>query len=215
MSEEEIYEQLRDWLKKTWYAIPEAEELLPLIKATYTPGEASLLTGMPFKGMNLEELAEMKQMDPQELRQQLDSMAEKGQVFRTVKGDTVRYSLNDAFFVDYRSTFWPGRTDERIKAIAPLANQYYYPEAKDRVTVVEADSKSQKKKLKNKKGKVSTVNPDFCIGCGVCAYRCPSKSMVLEKREVIHHPPKDVREYMKLVMADFAAAQSTAGEKES
>ena len=89
------------------------------------------------------------------------------------------------------------------------------PEAKDRVTVVEADSESEKKNLKNKKGKVSAVNPDFCIGCGVCAYKCPSKSMVLEKREVIHHPPKDVREYMKLVMADFAAAQSTAGEKES
>ena len=126
MSEEKIYEQLRDWLKQTWYAIPEAAELLPLLKATYTPEEASLLTGMPFRGMNLEELAEMKQMEPEELRQRLDSMAEKGQVFRTVRSDTVRYSLNDAFFVDYRSAFWPGRTDERSKAIAPLANQYYY-----------------------------------------------------------------------------------------
>ncbi len=386
MSEEETYEHLRDWLKKTWYAVPEAEELLPLIKATYTPEEASLLTGMPFKGMNLEELAEMKQVEPEELRQRLDEMAEKGQVFRTVKGDTVRYSLNDAFFVDYRSAFWPGRTDERTKAIAPLANQYYYhglwdqwdhtrhkglrtlpvqgtiddtreilpyeevlkvldqhdyftvsicpckhrknmdpdfadceyptevclhfgrlghyivengmgreitrqeteeilrksaeaglvhgvsnmqeapdtlcncdpccclmfeafhklkhtegmtpsnyrvrinsetcigcglcvkrcpmealrledcPEAKDRVTVVEAASQKEKKELKNKSGKVSAVNPDWCIGCGVCAYKCPSKSLVLEKREVIHHPPKDGREYMKLVMADFAAS---------
>ena len=126
MSEEEVYERLRDWLKQTLNDLPETEELLPLIKATYTPEEASLLTGMPFKGMNLEDLAEMKQMNPEDLRTQMDMMAEKGQVFRTVKGNTVRYSLNDAFFVDYRSAFWPGRTDERAIAIAPLANQYYY-----------------------------------------------------------------------------------------
>lgn len=39
MAEEQIYEQLRDWLKKTWNALPETDELLPLIKATYTPEE--------------------------------------------------------------------------------------------------------------------------------------------------------------------------------
>ena len=37
MSEEEIYERLRDWLKQTWYDLPQADELAPLIKATYTP----------------------------------------------------------------------------------------------------------------------------------------------------------------------------------
>ena len=89
------------------------------------------------------------------------------------------------------------------------------PEAKDRVTMVEADREKEKKILKNKTGKLSAVHPDLCIGCGVCAYKCPSNSMVLKKREVIHHPPKDVREYMKMVMTDFAAAQSTAGEKQS
>ena len=393
MSEEQIYAQFRDWLKKTWNFLPETDELLPLIKATYTPEEASILMGMPFSGRNLEELAEMKQMDASELREQLDAMAEKGFVFRTVKGDTFRYSLNDAFFVNYRGTFWPGLTDERSKAIAPLANQYYYqgmwdqfkhtrykglrtlpiqetiedtreilpyeevlkvldqhdyftvstcpcrhrknldpnfpdseypmevclhfgrlghyivennigreitrqeteeilrksaeaglvhglsnmqeapdtlcncdphcclmfeafhklkhaegmapsnyrvrtqsetcigcglcvkrcpmealhledcPEARGRVTVVEAAVEKEKKKLKNKSGKVAAVNPDFCIGCGVCAYKCPSKSLMLEKLDAIRHPPKDMREYMKLFMADFAEAQSTGGEE--
>jgi NAD-dependent dihydropyrimidine dehydrogenase PreA subunit len=379
--EEEIYERFMEWLKKTWYGLPEANELVPLIKATYTPQEASLLTGMPFSGRNLEELAKMKQMDSSELRERLDAMAKNGLVFRTVRGDTVRYSLNDAIFVEYRSVFWPGRTDERSKAIAPLANQYYYhggwdqwkdthvkalrvlpiqrtiedtreilpyeevvkvldqqdyftvsicpckhrknidsdssdctyptevclhfgrlghyivenglgreitrqeteeilrqcaeaglvhgvanmqerpdticncdpcccimfeafhklkhaqgmnrsnyqvsinhetcigcglcvkrcpmealhlqdqPEAKDRVTVV------GDKELKNKKGKISVANPDICIGCGVCAYKCPTQSIILELREAIEHPPKDIREYMKLVTADFAAAR--------
>ena len=126
MGKQEIYVHFIEWLKKTWYGLPESDALEPLIKATYTPEEASLLTGMPFSGKNLEELAEMKEMDPSELREQLDEMAKNGLVFRTVKGDTTRYSLNDSIFVDYRSTFWPGRTDERSKAIAQWANQYYY-----------------------------------------------------------------------------------------
>jgi len=79
-----------------------------------------------------------------------------------------------------------------------------YPEAKGRITVVAADNKE----LKNKSGKVSVVNPDFCIGCGVCAYKCPSNSLVLERKEVIEHPPKDMREHMRLVMADFAAGRA-------
>jgi hypothetical protein len=124
--EQEIYERLIDWLKQSWWDLPEAAELMPLMMATYTPEEASLLTGMPFSGRNLQELAEMKQVNPAELRVWLDALAQKGLVFRTVRGDTVRYSLNDSFFVYLRSAFWPGRTDEMSKAIAPLVNQYYY-----------------------------------------------------------------------------------------
>jgi NAD-dependent dihydropyrimidine dehydrogenase PreA subunit len=84
-----------------------------------------------------------------------------------------------------------------------------YPEAKGRITLVATDNKE----LKNKSGKVSAVNPDFCIGCGVCAYKCPSNSLVLERKEVIEHPPKDIREHMTLVMADLAAARAQQGQE--
>jgi NAD-dependent dihydropyrimidine dehydrogenase PreA subunit len=386
MSEQEIYEGLVNWLKQSWAGLPEADELLPLIKATYTPEEASLLTEMPYSGMNLEALAEMKQMDPAVLMERMDGMAQKGLVFRIVKGDTVRYSLNDAFFADYRSSFWGGATDERARAIAPLANQYYYhgfwdhmwkdthtkglralpiegtiedtrgvqpyeevvkvldqhdyfsvsicpcrhrkkldpdfedstypmevclhfgglgryinengmgreitrqeageilhksakaglvhgvanwqqapdticncdpndclffeafhklkhargmsysnyrvridrdtcigcglcvkrcpmdalqvedaPEAKDRITVVADDEKGEKR-LKNKKGKVSTVDPDLCIGCGVCVIKCPSQSMALERKEVLEDPPRDVRDFAQRTRAEKLGA---------
>ena len=390
MSEQEIYERLISWLRQSLFALPDAEELLPMIKATYTPEEASLSTGMPLEGMpsagkSLEELAEKKQMDLAELMPRMEAMAKKGLVFRIVVGDTVLYSLNDAFFVDFRSTFWPGSTDERTKAIAPWVNQYYYhggfeqmrhvrhkglrtlpiqgtiednreiqpyeeavkvldqhdyfsvsvcpcrqrkkldpdfedstypmevclhfgrlgryvdengmgrqitreeaeevlrksaeaglvhgmfnvqqapdticncdpndclmieafhklkhaegmspsnyrvrinretcigcglcvkrcpmsalqmedaPEAKDRVTVLVDDEKGEKQ-LKNKKGKVSTVDPDLCIGCGVCAIKCPSNSMVLERKEALVDPPKDMNEFAQLFMEDVVAA---------
>ena len=123
MSEQEIYQAFIDWERQNWVGLPEVDELMPLVMATYTPEEASLLTGMPFGGRNLEELAEMKQMDPSKLRQQLDALARKGLVYRFVKGDTVRYRLNDTL-ISFDSAFWPGRTDERTKAMAPLLNQY-------------------------------------------------------------------------------------------
>lgn len=393
MSDQETYERFIDWLKGVGDDLPEVDELRPLIKATYTPEEASLLTGVTFSGRDLQELADMKHMNPAELRQQFDTLAKKGLLFRTIKGDTVRYRLNNASLVTLGSVFWPGLTDERSKAIAPLANRYYYhgfwehyrhthmkilralpsegtiehthqilpyedvvkildsldyfsvstcpcrhrknidpespnckyptenclhfgelgryivendlgreitrqeahdilqqcaelglvhgvanyqeevailcncckcccalfeafhklkhpegmsasnywadnnsdtcigcglcvrrcpmeaihleefPAAKDRVTVVVDKKTSGLKELKNKNGKVSAVNRDLCIGCGVCAYKCPTNSLALVTRDHTHQPPKDAREYTKLLMADFAAARARSGEK--
>ena len=393
MSEKEAYLRFIDWLKESWYGLPEANELMLLMMAHYTPEEASLLTGVPFSGRNLEELAEMKQMDPAELRTRLDALAKRGSVFRTVKGDTIRYSLNDSMFIYMRSAFWAGRNDEVTRAIAPLVNKYYYhgfwdqyasthhkglralpiegtiedtrqilpyeevakvldskeyfavahcacrhrknidpdspdcryptenclhfdrlaryivendlgreitrqeaheilrhcaevglvhgvsnyqegvdticnccrcccvmfeafhklkhaesmvpsnyrirnnvntcigcglcvrrcpmeairledsPEAKNRIVKVAAKDKNGKVELKNKRGKVSVVDLDRCIGCGVCAYKCPTKSLVLERCEVIEAPPKDAREYTKLVVTDFAAARAQPGQR--
>ena len=395
MSQEEIYSRLIDRLRQTWWGLPEADELMPLIKATFTPEEASLLTGMPPSAANLEDLAKTKQMGPGELGQQLDRLAKRGILFRTVRGDTVRYRLNDSFFIHYRSAFWSGSTDERTKTIAPLVNQYYYhggfdqydlthlkslrvlpiqqtiedtrqilpyeevvkvldsvdyftvsicpcrhrknidpdspnckypapggsievclhfdllgryivdnglgreitrqeteeilrqcaeaglvhgvsnhqegvdticncckdccilleafhklghsmglspsnyrvdnnsetcmgcglcvkrcpmgalrlehyPAAKGRVTMGAAKKDGEKKDLKNKTGKVSAVNPDLCIGCGVCAFKCPTESLVLKRREAIQPPPQDAREYATLVMADFVAGRAQA-----
>ena len=89
----------------------------------------------------------------------------------------------------------------------------YMPEAKGRVTVVAADNENGHKKLTNKKGQISVVNPDLCIGCGVCAIKCPSKSLVLERLEVTYEPPKDAREMMKMILMDFEAAKVPNGQK--
>ena len=82
-----------------------------------------------------------------------------------------------------------------------------FPQAKNRITRVPAEDKKGEVELKNKKGKISVVNPDLCTGCGVCAYKCPSKSLILERREAIQHPPKNARELTRLVVEDFMAAR--------
>jgi len=59
-------------------------------------------------------------------------------------------------------------------------------------------------KAKNKKGKVAVLEKDLCIGCGVCAYKCPTKSIVLIRRVEITEPPADTREYVTRFINDFA-----------
>jgi NAD-dependent dihydropyrimidine dehydrogenase PreA subunit len=125
MSDKEIYQAFMDWMDQ-FFGFPDAESRMAVTMATFSPEEALLMTGMSFGGRDLEELAEEKGMDPVDLQQRLDDMARKGLVFRTVKSDTIRYSLNDAPFGIYRGAFWTVTPSERANAIAPPANQYYY-----------------------------------------------------------------------------------------
>jgi NAD-dependent dihydropyrimidine dehydrogenase PreA subunit len=126
MNEEEIYRNFIDWLRTGWWDLPDSDELIPLMKARYTPEDAALLTGMPFKGRSLEELCEMKEMDPEELGPKLEELARKAVVFQTKRGNSVRYSLNDSFFALYRSAFWRGDREESTVKVASLVNKYFY-----------------------------------------------------------------------------------------
>ncbi len=126
MKKDEIYKKFIDWLNTGWWYMPEADELMPLIKTRYTVEDAELLTGMPFKGQSVEELAEMKGMDPEELGPKLEELAKKSVIFQTKQGDSVRYSLNDSFFVFYRASFWRGDREDSTVKMATLVNKYFY-----------------------------------------------------------------------------------------
>jgi len=125
MSELEIYQKFIAWLGKTWWELPDSTHLMPLIQARYTVEEAEFLTGFPFSGRNLEELAELKAVKPAELGPYLDQLAQKGILFRRQSDDTVRYRLNDSYFVFFRSAFWPGSEDESSRKMASHVNKDY------------------------------------------------------------------------------------------
>jgi len=124
--EQDIYQDLIDHWKQTWWGMPDADEVLPLLHAHFTTEEAALLAKIPFKGRTLEQLADTVNMEPEQLRPELDKLARKGILFRTMTRDTVRYSMNDSLFIYFRSAFWSGSTDDTTTAIAPLVNEYYY-----------------------------------------------------------------------------------------
>jgi ferredoxin len=67
----------------------------------------------------------------------------------------------------------------------------------------------------NKKGKAAMLDPDKCIGCGVCVYKCPTQALILVRREETHDPPRDVREWMTRWYEDKKAAneKNRAGGK--
>ena len=59
------YTTFIEWLKQSWYGIPDSDVLLPYVAARYTPEEAVLLTGMPFAPKRLAELAELTKTEPE------------------------------------------------------------------------------------------------------------------------------------------------------
>jgi NAD-dependent dihydropyrimidine dehydrogenase PreA subunit len=122
---ENSYKRLTEHLRESWWALPEAEELMPLLKVTYTPEEAELLADLPYSPTYLEDFAAMKKKDPAEVQEKLDDMADRGLVFRTERGGKRRYKINDSYFFFYRSAFWGGQDDEWHRAMAQLVNKYH------------------------------------------------------------------------------------------
>ncbi len=124
MSDKETYKQFVDWFGKTWWELTESEELMPLIMTHFSPEEAAFLTGIPFSSKTLEEISAIKEMAPAELAPRLDDMARKGVIYKSVRGDSTRYRLNDSFFALLRANLWPGKTDEKTRTTAPMINRY-------------------------------------------------------------------------------------------
>lgn len=125
-SDKDIYREFIDWLGKAWWGLPDSEHLMPTVQSFYNPEEAALLTGIPFSGRSLEELAEIKGMVPEELAPRLDALARRGAVWRSQKGESIRYSLNDSFFVFMRGPYWAEQPDDATKSAAKALNKYFY-----------------------------------------------------------------------------------------
>jgi formate hydrogenlyase subunit 6/NADH:ubiquinone oxidoreductase subunit I len=48
--------------------------------------------------------------------------------------------------------------------------------------------------VKNRKGKAAVIDSGRCIGCGVCAYKCPTRSLTLIPKTTVTDPPQDPRD---------------------
>jgi len=75
------------------------------------------------------------------------------------------------------------------------------PEAKGRKNIITGRDGRQRE-LTNKTGRSAVLDPELCIGCGVCAYKCPSQSLALARNHVEHHPPQTGRDWLTQFIAD-------------
>ena len=125
MNADKVYNQFIDWIGKAWWELPPSEFLLPMIKASYTPEEAAFLTGIPLHSTTIEDLIKLKSIAREELEPLLLELGRKGMIYKSRRGDSVRYRLNETFFALLRASFWSGRVDERTKNAAPAVNKYF------------------------------------------------------------------------------------------
>jgi NAD-dependent dihydropyrimidine dehydrogenase PreA subunit len=129
MADQEVYQEFIDWLGETWWRLTDSEARLPMISSYVTPEEAAFLSGFPRRMLDaertLDELAEVKQIDRDELEQKLKALCAKGMLHNKRDGDVVRYSLNDSFFIFLRAIYWPGEANQTAKEAAPHVNKYF------------------------------------------------------------------------------------------
>jgi len=121
--ERETYTKLIEWLKQSWYGVPDSDVLLSYVAARYTPEEAALLTGMPFAPKTLAELADLTKISADILGTKLDALAARGLVYKQVRDGVSRYHLHDIFTI-YRGFGWPGNTDDYSRTVGPLQHKY-------------------------------------------------------------------------------------------
>lgn len=125
MTEQEIYQKLVDYLENPLSELPESEWKMPMFTSRITPEEAELLIGLPWGATSLEDIADMKDMDPAELEPKLKELCKRGLVFESIRGDSRRYRLLDAGQMFLRMPYWPGSDDDALKTTAQYANRYY------------------------------------------------------------------------------------------
>lgn len=51
-------------------------------------------------------------------------------------------------------------------------------------------------------GDTVQVDPDRCIGCGVCTFQCPVDALGMERKAESHEPPPTFRELQTMIIAD-------------
>jgi electron transport complex protein RnfB len=137
MSEDEIYHKFVTWLGKAWYRLPDSTYLMPLIQKRYSLSEAAFLTGIPHSAVSLEEIAKIKEMPIKVLAPLVQQMCRQGLMYKIRRRESVRYRLNDAFFVFFRSSYW-SETIEGARESASLVNKYYYDGFYDQYATVHA-----------------------------------------------------------------------------
>ncbi len=125
MTHEEKYQKLIDWLDNPVMGFTESEAKMPMFTSHITPDEAEFLAGIPMGPKSLEEIAAMKEMEPEELAPILKAFCERGLVYEGVRGGSTRYKLIDASQMFLRMPWWKDEETEARAKTAHFANKYY------------------------------------------------------------------------------------------
>ncbi len=78
MTDQEIYQKFIEYVKTPIWELTESEHRMPMLRSFLTPEEAAFLTGFPKRNTTFEEIAEIKEMDPDELLKKIKPLCRRG-----------------------------------------------------------------------------------------------------------------------------------------
>ncbi|MBW1785027.1 MAG: hypothetical protein JRK53_00190 [Deltaproteobacteria bacterium] len=93
MTDQEKYRKFVEWLDNPVWEFTESEAMMPMIMSYISPEEAEFMTGIPLNAKTIPEIAAIKNMDPDEIAPKIKALCEKGLMYESMRGDSVRYKL--------------------------------------------------------------------------------------------------------------------------
>jgi len=196
----EVYKQLCEVMKNRRgpYAGADIPEFYDLVEALFTPEEAAVNNAMPRTPARAGEIAAAMGRDENEIKNMLETMADKG-LCRTFVAKGVRYYQGEPFIPGiFEYQFLPGKTTDRDKQIARLIHAYKQAyeavKGETRMTfpvtrVITVDRTIDAGNTVHTYDQVSTyIEKNDTIGVGTCFCRHEAK---LRDKDV-HGVPMDV-----------------------
>jgi len=92
MSTKDIYEQLADMFEQAPLGFSKTPAFLELLRLQYAPKEAELTVKLGFKALKLDQIHELTGMEKQQLKELLNTMADRGTMWITPGEDDPKYS---------------------------------------------------------------------------------------------------------------------------
>jgi NAD-dependent dihydropyrimidine dehydrogenase PreA subunit len=127
---EDIYKRLAKHLSALGMGYPEKEELMEILRESFTPTEAEAALAIPtkvipFEPVPLEEIASHAKIPKKELESILSNLAHRGLLFsKKMKGRKMGYALQQFGYGFPQTFFWRGVDTPNGKKLAELIFKY-------------------------------------------------------------------------------------------
>lgn len=137
MTDQQKYQKFIEWLSNPVWEFTESPAMMPMITSYISPEEAEFMTGVPLNAKTIDEIAALKNMDPDDIAPKIKALCEKGLMYESSRNDSVRYKLLDAQQMFLRMPYWGGAETDELKNTAHYANKYYMDGWYDQMDVVQ------------------------------------------------------------------------------
>ena len=126
MQGEQLYHELAERLNKCFIGAPKTEELLEILKTSYTPEEIHITQWLSFNPEDFGTIAQRAKLDADKLGAILERLVDKGLVYRGGTKEEPTYGLLPTVIGFFQTPFWPGKENPTTTKLARHWLDYYY-----------------------------------------------------------------------------------------